>query len=125
METRNGRRQALTVNEKTSPHGEVVAATKGQRIAYKHPTPRRLDWACADHPDPEMFHPTDAIELAEAKNVCDGCPARAACLRLGLDRDEWGVWGGVLLENGKPLDRPRAPGRPKKTPDTRVVAGAA
>jgi len=36
------------------------------------------------------------------------------CLALGLERGEWGVWGGVLLENGKPTEKVKLRGRPKK-----------
>lgn len=90
--------------------------TKGVTIAFTAPTPHEpgLVWACADHPDPELFHPTDEVELAAAQAVCATCPARAVCLDLGLRRDEYGVWGGVLLENGKPLETVRRPGRPRK-----------
>lgn len=95
--------------------------TKGLRVGFEHPSPRRDDWACADHPDPAVFDPADDDALGAAVAVCDTCPARDACLALGLARDEWGVWGGVLLEGGKPLAAPRRPGRPKKV----AVRGAA
>jgi WhiB family transcriptional regulator, redox-sensing transcriptional regulator len=46
--------------------------------------------------------------------VCAGCEVRALCLALGVRRGEWGVWGGVLLENGKPIEKVKLRGRPKK-----------
>jgi len=30
-------------------------------------------------------------------------------------RGEWGVWGGVLLDGGKPIETVKQPGRPKKS----------
>lgn len=76
----------------------------------RHPTPRTDAWACVGE-DPELFHPTSLDELAQAQEVCAGCPMRAVCLDLGLSRREYGVWGGVLLENGRRLEAPRVAGR--------------
>lgn len=90
--------------------------TKGVTIAFTAPTPLdpAITWACADFPDPDFFHPVDDAGLAAAQAFCAGCPVRELCLELGTRRDEFGVWGGVLLENGKPLAAVRKPGRPKK-----------
>ena len=90
--------------------------TKGVTIAFTAPTPLDpgLAWACADHPDPELFHPVDDAALTAAQELCAACPVRELCLELGQRRDEFGVWGGVLLESGKPLAAVRKPGRPKK-----------
>lgn len=88
--------------------------TKGITVAYQHPTPKGAAWACADHDDAELFDPVDPDALAEALVVCGGCGVRALCLELGVRRSEWGVWGGVLLENGKRIEKVRQRGRPKK-----------
>lgn len=88
--------------------------TKGVTIAYTNPTPRGAAWQCADHADPDIFDPVDSEALAAAQAVCGGCGVRALCLALGTSRDEWGVWGGVLLESGKQIDQVRQRGRPKK-----------
>ncbi|WP_183099933.1 WhiB family transcriptional regulator [Nocardioides pelophilus] len=90
--------------------------TKGVTIAFTAPTPQdpTLAWACADHPDPDLFHPTDDADLAAARAICAGCPVRELCLELGLRRDEYGVWGGVLLENGQPRSGVPRKGRPPK-----------
>ena len=90
--------------------------TKGVTIAFTAPTPLApgLAWACADHPDPDLFHPTDEATLAAAKAFCAGCPVRELCLDLGRRRDEYGVWGGVLLESGKPQVGVPRRGRPPK-----------
>ena len=74
--------------------------------------------ACLDH-DPELFFPIgDAgpalTQLEAAKAVCAGCPVRELCLSLGPQRDEYGVWGGVLLESGKPQAAVPRRGRPPK-----------
>lgn len=101
----------------SAPRAAKVARdlnTKGLVIAHEHPTPRHeTAWACADTPDPEVFHPTDPATLAYAQTLCAPCPLRETCLELGLARGEWGVWGGVLLEGGVRLDAPRKPGRPR------------
>lgn len=101
---------------KSKPVREDRYETKGVTIAFTAPTPLdpALAWRCADHPDPEIFHPVDDAALVEAQEFCAGCPVRALCLELGRARDEYGVWGGVLLEGGKPLAAVRKPGRPKK-----------
>lgn len=33
--------------------------------------------------------------------MCLSCPVRKECLQAGIENNEWGVWGGVYLENGK------------------------
>jgi WhiB family transcriptional regulator, redox-sensing transcriptional regulator len=90
--------------------------TQGVTVAYRYPTPRSpaLTWSCAGYDDPDVFDPTDQDALAEAQTVCAGCGVRALCLALGVNRGEWGVWGGVLLENGKPIEKVKRRGRPKK-----------
>jgi len=85
-------------------------SSKTYELTLKHPTPRTDEWACVGE-DPELFHPEDLTQLAEAQQVCADCPMRQTCLELGTARREWGVWGGVLLESGKPRDTPRTPGR--------------
>ena len=92
---------------------EAMLDTKGVTVAYAFPTPTKVAWGCADY-DPDVFDPVDEDALAEAKAVCAGCDVRAMCLSLGVSRGEWGVWGGVLLDGGKPIDKVKVPGRPKK-----------
>lgn len=94
---------------------ENLLDTKGVTVAYAHPTPRfaSTTWSCADY-DPDVFYPADQDALVEAQTVCAACPVKARCLALGVSRGEWGVWGGVLLDGGKPLDKVKQPGRPKK-----------
>lgn len=33
--------------------------------------------------------------------LCQKCPVQRECLAAGVSNHEWGVWGGVYLENGK------------------------
>lgn len=33
--------------------------------------------------------------------TCLGCPVLKNCFAVGISNKEWGVWGGVYLENGK------------------------
>lgn len=34
-------------------------------------------------------------------SVCFSCPVQRNCFAIGVSQKEWGVWGGVYLENGK------------------------
>lgn len=33
--------------------------------------------------------------------MCLSCPVRKECLQAGIEGNEWGVWGGVFLVNGR------------------------
>ncbi len=33
--------------------------------------------------------------------LCSSCPVRKECFSVGISGKEWGVWGGVYLENGE------------------------
>lgn len=41
----------------------------------------------------ENFRP--AVE-----SICEDCPVRRQCFAVGVSQKEWGVWGGIYLENG-------------------------
>lgn len=32
--------------------------------------------------------------------LCDECPLVKHCFAVGISQKEWGVWGGIYLENG-------------------------
>jgi hypothetical protein len=36
----------------------------------------------------------------DVDDLCMSCPKRRECLALGVSRREWGVWGGIYLEDG-------------------------
>jgi hypothetical protein len=44
--------------------------------------------------DDEALRP--AIDL-----LCSSCSVRKECFAVGVSQKEWGVWGGVYLEEGK------------------------
>lgn len=33
--------------------------------------------------------------------LCSGCPVATQCFAVGISQKEWGVWGGIYIENGK------------------------
>ncbi|WP_030895906.1 WhiB family transcriptional regulator [Streptomyces sp. NRRL F-5053] len=73
--------------------------------------PARPRPACADE-DPTLFFPVGnsaaALEqIAEAKEVCRGCPMATDCLQTALEHDEAGVWGGTC-EQERDLMKRRA-----------------
>jgi Transcription factor WhiB len=35
------------------------------------------------------------------EEFCSNCPLMRQCFAVGISQKEWGVWGGVYLENGK------------------------
>lgn len=34
------------------------------------------------------------------ESLCFECPVKTICFAIGISNKEWGVWGGVYLENG-------------------------
>lgn len=44
---------------------------------------------------------SDPVVAKVMDDICLSCPVRAACLREGVENKEWGLWGGVFLNNGK------------------------
>ena len=38
---------------------------------------------------------------AEVDAICKECPVRRLCLANGISGKEYGVWGGIYLENGE------------------------
>ena len=76
--------------------------------------------SCAEE-DPELFWPATEADVEQAKLVCRTCPLAAACLAVGRDRREWGVWGGELLASGRPTTE--LPGNVRPSPhDTARIA---
>lgn len=53
--------------------------------------------------DTNLFFDTYELDQGIATNVdllCSMCPIQRECLTLGVSRKEWGVWGGIYLEDG-------------------------
>lgn len=44
--------------------------------------------------DDELLRP--AID-----KLCQACPVSKTCLAVGVSGKEWGIWGGIYLENGQ------------------------
>jgi WhiB family redox-sensing transcriptional regulator len=80
------------------------------------PLPLSADSTLACGTNPDLFFAESPQDVARAKELCAGCPVRAACLADALDRGEpWGVWGGELLLRGVIVPSKRARGRPRKS----------
>ena len=78
--------------ETTTRTGPAVLAGSAVTVGL----PNGLGLPCSD--DPELFFAESPQDVESAKELCQGCPARRACLAGALDRREpWGVWGGELL----------------------------
>lgn len=72
--------------------------------------------------DPDIFFPVDAVEGGSsanaeyyadeqgAKNICDSCPYKLACLSFALEHpDSQGIWGGATqMDRRRMLRRIRA-----------------
>lgn len=64
-----------------------------------------------------IFFSDDDFEIARAQAICRSCPLQATCLEGALEREEtYGVWGGMIVQNGVPTARRRRQGRPPRRP---------
>lgn len=62
-----------------------------------------------------LFFSEVPAEIAEAKQICAGCPMKLRCLEGAVERAEpWGVWGGHLFDKGQVIAGKRGRGRPRK-----------
>lgn len=75
--------------------------------------PSQASLPCSDKP--ELFFADSPADLELAKDHCQPCPIRDACLDGALERREpWGVWGGQIVLDGAVVARKRPRGRPRK-----------
>jgi WhiB family redox-sensing transcriptional regulator len=64
--------------------------------------------------DPELFFPIGesgpaVLQIAQAKQVCTGCPVRQHCLEWAISTNQnAGVWGGLSEGERQALRRRRA-----------------
>lgn len=78
-----------------------------------------LEWydlALCQGEDHNLFYDDYEADEQVANTIdqmCLSCPVMQQCLSRGVDRSEWGVWGGIYLTSGKP-DTSR---NSHKTPD--------
>jgi len=72
--------------------------------------------ACRSY-DPELFFPVGTtgpalLQAATAKQVCDVCPVREACLLWAVEAGvDHGVWGGLSEEERRSWKRRKARNR--------------
>ncbi|MGC0252400.1 WhiB family transcriptional regulator [Pseudactinotalea sp. Z1748] len=70
---------------------------------------------CQDPAHLYLWFAEGGHEVERAKELCQECPIKQACLRGAMDRGEpWGVWGGEVFVDGEIVARKRGRGRPRK-----------
>lgn len=52
--------------------------------------------------DPEMWFSTDPEVREFARLICADCPIREMCEQYGIATRQTGIWGGSILERGRP-----------------------
>ncbi len=58
--------------------------------------------------DPDVFYPVSDEDAEAAKEVCDRCSVRTACLEWALSsREKDGVWGGATERERRRMIRQR------------------
>lgn len=63
----------------------------------------------------EAYFSNKPHEVELAQDACLDCVLMFACQQGAKDRAEpWGVWGGEVFRDGKPISRYRGRGRPRK-----------
>lgn len=76
------------------------------------------DLAACRGEDPELFYPVSTtgpalVQVAEAKQVCAGCPVTDDCLNWALRAGEpAGIWGGTTPEERRYLRLKPLPSAP-------------
>jgi hypothetical protein len=60
------------------------------------------DALCLDYDTNLFFDKYEDEELLRPAidKLCSGCKVSSTCFAVGVSQKEWGVWGGVYLENG-------------------------
>lgn len=92
----------------------------------------QLDSTCRDRKyaglfdDPDRRNPNyeERRRLQKAMDLCHDCPVRAECLDFGLtpNKNNYGVFGGVLLRHGRPVSMVELFARGRKTDHAREAA---
>jgi WhiB family redox-sensing transcriptional regulator len=66
--------------------------------------------------DPDLWFAETQPDLERAKVLCGRCRLRSECLFGALQRREpFGVWGGEIFQDGRPVPVKRGRGRPRGT----------
>ena len=63
--------------------------------------------ACAGAPNPAAWFPDPTDDYSAAAAECVACPIVASCGDWAMVHKQSGLWGGALLERGKPVGAPR------------------
>lgn len=71
--------------------------------------------ACRDHPYPDLWFAggafvsphAHAAATRAAVELCQGCPVIAECAAHGIEREAWGVWGGLTRHQRRDIRRKR------------------
>lgn len=60
------------------------------------------DALCLDYDTNLFFDKYEEEEILRPAidKLCSSCPVSSTCFAVGISQKEWGVWGGVYLENG-------------------------
>ena len=59
--------------------------------------------SCYDY-DTNLFfdkYEEDQLLRPAIDKLCSDCPVRKECFAVGVSQKEWGIWGGIYLENGQ------------------------
>jgi hypothetical protein len=61
------------------------------------------DALCLDYDTNIFFEKYEDDELLRpaVDKLCSTCPVSKMCFAVGVSQKEWGIWGGVYLENGQ------------------------
>ena len=63
--------------------------------------------AFAGAPNPAAWFPDPTDDYSAAAAECVACPIVASCGDWAMVHKQSGLWGGALLERGKPVGAPR------------------
>lgn len=69
--------------------------------------PWMADARCAEV-DPDLWFPEMGSKASTAKQICETCPVRAACLEYALQHQEYGIWGATSERDRARIRRTRA-----------------
>lgn len=76
-------------------------------LSVEAPQDWRAAAACREV-EVEVFFAIDEASQREAVAICETCPVRSACLEHAVvNREQYGVWGGLREQDRKRLVRAR------------------
>lgn len=98
---KNWQKQFQRIREGRNPYSGTYA-----RLRFALDDSWMDEGACADHPVPDLWWPTDEANSADVRAICDACPVREVCLVSALSAPEGGgIWGGTTTAERKRLRR--------------------